>query len=193
MSFSLFDGAAQWSGVGVTGGGPPPPPPPQPETVWFEDAAPAGAQWASRGFNPWTWMANTPAPFSGTSALYAPDFNQTHEYYFNHAWQPLAFATGESFFIYVNIDPANPPAEIILSFCADNWEHRAYWGENRLSYAVDGSPAQYRVGPLPAAGNWVRLEVPAAAIGIEGQPVVGLSITLSNGRATFDRAGKLGP
>jgi RHS repeat-associated protein len=46
------------------------------------------------------------------------------------------------------------------------------------------------MGPLPQAGQWVRLEVPAAAVGLEGQAVHGLALTLYDGRATWDRVGK---
>jgi DNA-binding beta-propeller fold protein YncE len=195
LSFSLFDGGAEWSGVGVTAGTtpPPPPPPPRTETGWFDDAFPAGAQDGASGAGAWTWMANDPVPQSGTKALSSTAAAGPHEHYFNFAWEPLTLAAGDAFFIYVYLDPANPPQEIMLSFCADSWEHRAYWGANSMSYATDGSPAQYRVGALPAAGQWVRLEVPANAIGLEARSVTGMSMTLSNGRATFDHAGKLGP
>jgi hypothetical protein len=192
LSFSVFNGGVAWSGVGVSGGNPPPPPPAR-ETVWFDDGFPTGARDGASGAGPWTWMANSPAPHSGANALYSTSASGPHEHYFNFAWDPLALAAGDSFFIYVYLDPASPPREIILSFCADNWEHRAYWGENLLSYATNGSPAQYRVGALPSPGQWVRLEVPASAIALEGKSVIGLSLTLSDGRAIFDRAGKLEP
>jgi RHS repeat-associated protein len=46
------------------------------------------------------------------------------------------------------------------------------------------------MGPLPPAGQWARLEVPAAAVGLEGQTVHGLAVTLYDGRATWDKLGK---
>ncbi|MDB6165140.1 MAG: hypothetical protein JWQ83_280, partial [Lacunisphaera sp.] len=193
MAFSNEDGGAEWSGTGHVGGTTPPPPPPPPANVWFDDDFPAGASAGSGGAGAWAWMANSPAPFSGAMALYAPASPGMHEQYFNFAWTPLALGADDSFFIQVYLDPANPPRELVISFCADNWEHRAYWGENLLNYAADGSPAQHRIGDLSAAGGWVRLEVPASAVGLGGQSVQGLSLTLYDGRAIFDQAGKSGP
>ncbi len=47
------------------------------------------------------------------------------------------------------------------------------------------------MGPLPVAGQWVRLEVPASLIGLEGQTLNGMAFTRFNGRATWDYAGKM--
>jgi hypothetical protein len=46
------------------------------------------------------------------------------------------------------------------------------------------------MGPLPPAGQWVRLEVPVELVGLEGREVGGMAFTLWDGRATWDRAGK---
>jgi hypothetical protein len=48
------------------------------------------------------------------------------------------------------------------------------------------------MGPLPPAGEWVRLEVAASAVGLENRVVHGMAFTLSGGRATWDRAGRVG-
>src|SRR5882762_10541225 len=70
------------------------------------------------------------------------------------------------------------------------WEHRAYWGANNISFGVDGGNARRFMGPLPLAGRWVRLEVPASVVGLEGQTLNGMAFTLFNGGATWDHAGK---
>ena len=46
------------------------------------------------------------------------------------------------------------------------------------------------MGALPALGQWVRLEVPAAQVGLEGRTLNGMAFTLNDGRATWDYAGK---
>ena len=46
------------------------------------------------------------------------------------------------------------------------------------------------MGALPAAGQWVRLAVPAAQVGLEGRTLNGMAYTLYDGRATWDYAGK---
>ena len=45
------------------------------------------------------------------------------------------------------------------------------------------------MGFLPT-GEWVRLAVPAAQVGLEGSIVSAMTFTLYGGRATWDRAGK---
>ncbi|HYC70364.1 MAG TPA: Ig-like domain-containing protein [Opitutaceae bacterium] len=188
MAFSLFDGSASWSTVGKLG----PNPPPGDTKVWFDDGFPPGARPGATG-GAWTWMQGSPAAHAGAAALHSTLAAGLHEQHFNFAWETLRLEAGDRFFIHVYVDPANPPREIVLSFCADNWEHRAYWGENLLRYAPDGTPAQRRIGPLPEPGRWARLEVAAEAVGLPGLAVKGLSITLYDGRATFDLAGRLRP
>ncbi len=70
-------------------------------------------------------------------------------------------------------------------------EHRAYWGADSVPWGTDGTDSRRYMGALPAAGGWVRLEVPAALVGLEGETVNGMAFTLYNGSAAFDRAGVL--
>jgi len=46
------------------------------------------------------------------------------------------------------------------------------------------------MGPLPPTGQWVRLEVPAALVGLENRVLSGMAFTLFDGLATWDTAGK---
>lgn len=206
MSFSVYGGQVKWDRVGKvaypapatppTVSNPPPSNPPATTTgtttVWFDDAWPAGAQTGTTG-GAWTRAAGTPPPKFGANALYSNLANGLHEQWLNFAWDGLALAANDTFYIWVYLDPANPPRELCISFCADNWNHRAYWGQKLMNYATDGTPAQYRIGDLPAAGQWVRLEVPAARVNLAGQTVTGLSLTLYDGKAAFDQAGKISP
>ena len=87
---------------------------------------------------------------------------------------------------------ANPPTEVMLAWntSAGDWEHRAYWGANNIPYGTDGTASRRYVGALPAAGQWVRLEVAASGVGLEGVTLQGMSFVLYDGRATWDYAGK---
>ncbi|MBI3191617.1 MAG: Ig-like domain-containing protein, partial [Pedosphaera parvula] len=113
-----------------------------------------------------------------------------HEHSFNWASTTLAVNTNDILFTYVYLDPGNPPAELMLSWNGDNWEHRAYWGANNITYGADGTASRWYMGPLPAPGQWVRLEVPAANVGLEGQTLTGMSFSVFDGRATWDYTGK---
>ncbi len=107
--------------------------------------------------------------------------------------------TGDVLYAGVNLDPTKPPTEVMLQFqtLEDNGvygrEHRAYWGSNLINYGTDGTVSRTNLGALPPAGQWVRLEVPARAVGLEGRIVEGMAFTLYSGRAAWDSAGVVVP
>jgi hypothetical protein len=158
-------------------------------TVWVEDAVPLGATVAGAGES-WTWVGSNPAPFSGALAHQSALAAGMHQHYFYNATATLAVGVGDTLFAYVYLDPANPPSEVMLQWNDGSWEHRAYWGANQIAWGTDGTVSRRYMGPLPAAGQWVRLEVPAVLVGLEGRTLNGMAYTLYGGRATWDYAGK---
>ncbi len=72
-----------------------------------------------------------------------------------------------------------------------NWEHRAYWGANNIGLGVDGTASRRYMGPLPPAGQWVRLEVPTGDVGLEFKTINGMAFSLNDGMANWDQAGKM--
>ena len=161
-----------------------------PVVTWVEDALPAGA--TGYGSEAWTWVGSGPTPYSGTKAHQSVIAAGLHEHAFNDASSPLVLVAGDKLFAYVYLDPANVPTEIMLHWADSNgsWDHRAYWGANSISYGADGTASRYRVGNLPAAGGWVRLEVPAKTVGLEGSTVKGMCFSTFGGRSTWDATGK---
>ena len=117
-----------------------------------------------------------------------------HQHYFFNATEKLSVSTGDTLFAYVYLDASNPPSEIMLQWHEPGgWNHRAYWGANSILWGNDGTVSRKYIGPLPSAGGWVRLEVPASAVGLEGVTIDGMAYALFNGRATWDRSGKTSP
>ena len=113
-----------------------------------------------------------------------------HQHYFWGASAPLSVGVNDTLYAYVYLDPANPPSEVMLQWNdGSGWEHRAYWGANKIAWGIDGSASRRYMGPLPAAGKWVRLTVPAAQVGLDGKSVSGMAFTLYDGSATWDLAG----
>jgi hypothetical protein len=160
------------------------------DVVWFDDSLPTGAQGYASGGDSWTWVKTNPAPASGTQAHQSTLSSTLAEHSFNWA-NPLAIATGDTLFTYVYIDPANVPQEIMLSFNdGTSWEHRAYWGTDRIAYGTINTAGRRAMGALPAAGTWVRLEIPASSVGLEGKNVVGMTFSQFGGRATWDKTGR---
>ncbi|MDO8540954.1 MAG: glycoside hydrolase family 9 protein [Opitutaceae bacterium] len=197
MGFSLFDGSATWDRSGRSTSAAATTTTPTTtvavsavDFIWSDDAVPEGAAQLTDGRDAWNWTANSPAPVSGSLAHQSNLSAGLHEHFFNYASAPLTVAAGEALFAYIHLDAANPPSEVMLAWNADGWEHRAYWGANAINYGTEGTASRRSMGALPAAGQWVRLEVPASQIGLEGATITGMGFSLFDGRATWDMTGK---
>lgn len=162
MAFTLFGGRATWDRAGKASTQPSPS-----ESVWVEDSAPEGAALAGDGEG-WNWTSANPTPFSGTLAHQSNINGGTHQHYFQSAAETLSVGAGDSLFTYVYLDPLNPPSQVMLQWNNGNWEHRAYWGQSQIPWGAEGTESRRHMGPLPALGQWVRLEVPASQVGLEG-------------------------
>ncbi|HKX32240.1 MAG TPA: hypothetical protein VJ302_31425 [Blastocatellia bacterium] len=165
------------------------------EVVWVDDEIPA----LKRTYPPGNWHELTPRtsvrPVSGKTAfqteLHPNPAREGFAYFFCGAGQPLIVDRGETLFAYLWLDPEHPPKEIMLQWSDGTSDHRAYWGDDVIDLGTDGTASRRRIGALPPAGSWVRLEVPANIVGLEGRRVDGFSLIVSDGRAAFDRLGKL--
>jgi hypothetical protein len=163
-----------------------------PNVVWVDDAVPTGATADVDGGDVWNWVSSNPAPFSGRLAHQSVVAAALHQHYFKDATATLTIGTGDTLYAYVYLDPNHMPDEIMLQWNdGSSWEHRAYWGANNIGYGTSGTVSRRYLGPLPAAGQWVQLKVPARQVGLEGKTVNGMGFALYNGSATWDTAGKL--
>ncbi len=156
------------------------------ERVWFQERLPEGAG----GEGPWKWDFR----LLGRPAHTEPASAGVHGHRFANAKTPFPVRSGEHLFVMVYIHPNQKPDALMLSWHdGKDWEHRAYWGDDRFTEGSAGTASRFRVGPVPAPGEWVRLEVPAAAVGLEGKEVKGMGFTLAGGQATWHTAGALPP
>ena len=159
------------------------------DLVWMDDAVPGGAITDAVN-DSWTWVTNNPAPYSGALAHQSAVQAGLHQHFFYAATTTLAVSTGNVLLAYVYLDPTNLPSEVMLEWTdCFSCEHRAYWGADRIDYGSNGTASRRYMGPLPAAGQWARLEVPASLVDLEGVVLEGMSFTLFDGRATWDYVG----
>ena len=158
------------------------------EVAWVDEGTPEGA--SLHGDEPWRAVYADPPPFSGTVAHQSNAVAGEHQHYFEGATATLTVNRGDWLFCYVYLDPADIPEEVMLQWNDGTWDHRAYWGANKIEWGTDGTESRQYMGPLPPAGQWVRLDVPASQVGLEDREVNGMAFTLYGGRATWDYAGK---
>ncbi|MCX5535878.1 hypothetical protein OG785_35655 [Streptomyces sp. NBC_00006] len=161
------------------------------DRVWVDDQLPAGAQ-PFADADTWLWTAD-PKPFHGAVLHRSARADGGHQHYFLGATQTLQVAAADVLFAYVLLDPDTPPDEIMLQWRTTEWLHRAYWGADRLPWGTPGTTERRHLGPLPPSGEWIRLDIPAPAVGLGGAEINGMAFTLWGGAAVWDYAGVWSP
>lgn len=162
-------------------------------TVWVDDRIPDGAQAFGNGSGPQEFRFVT-APDHPVLLGEKSSFRKSQglgQHGFQNASDGLKISESARLFAYVFVDPADPPQQIMLQWNVDgSWEHRAYWGDNQIDWGKDKTSSRRRLGDLPEAGKWVRLEVDPAKVGIQpGQVVNGWAFTQFGGTLHWDNAG----
>ncbi len=155
------------------------------EFVWIDDAVPAGAKQEGG----WQFVGKPAPVYSGekSSTRTATGLSQ---HFFSGATDKLKVAAGDRLFAYAYLDPKNPPKEIMLQWNDGKWEHRAYWGGNHIPWGAENTGGRRHYGELPKAGEWVRLEVPAAEVDLPpGSQINGWAFTQFDGTVHWDKAG----
>ncbi len=156
--------------------------------VWFDETIPAGGQQQQTGHE-WQFVT-APEPVNSGDVATKRTTEGLGQHFFTGANPPLLVGEADTLFAHVYLDAENPPKQIMLQFNDGTWEHRAYWGENIIPWGEDGQPSRKRMGDLPAAGAWVRLEVPVADVGLAaGTKLNGWAFTQQEGTVYWDTAG----
>ncbi|HWV99696.1 MAG TPA: hypothetical protein VNZ64_08400 [Candidatus Acidoferrum sp.] len=159
-----------------------------PATVWVDDSIPSSTIGLNNDY--WTWT-NSPSPYSGSYCHVSTNFSGMHQHYFYNSSVTWTLGPADTIFCYVYLNQTNLPSEVMLQWEATDasyWYHRAFWGQD----GIQGWGTRTYMGPLPAAGGWVRLEVPAREVNLVGKTVNGMAFALFNATAAWDYAGQVG-
>jgi hypothetical protein len=157
----------------------------RPERVWVDDRVPAGAV----ADGTWTWDSDTHQRPAHTE----PPAPGLHGHWFQGAAEPFTVGADDNLFVYAYLVPGHRPDALVLEWSdGTSWEHRAYWG-GEVRLGKPNSPGRRWIGPLPEAGQWVRLEVPAALVDLHGKNLRGMSFKTLGGQCYWGRAGALPP
>ncbi len=158
--------------------------------AWVDDAQANGGRTEGK----WNFVPKNEAPvFSKQfSRQQKASAEQTLQHSFRGANRTFTLAEGDRLFAYIWIDIENPPKTLMLQWNDGDWEHRAFWGEDKINFGEIGTdtPAHKPMGNLPTAGKWVRLEVAPADIGLEpGNVLNGMAFAQLGGTVYWDVAG----
>ena len=78
----------------------------------------------------------------------------------------------------------------MLQFHTNDWEHRAFWGEDVIPHGSGKGAGHQWLGNLPEPGQWVRLEVPADSVGLSaGDRLDGWAFSQFDGTVYWDHSG----
>ncbi|MGE0608827.1 MAG: PSD1 and planctomycete cytochrome C domain-containing protein [Pirellulales bacterium] len=168
----------------------PPPPVSAIDDVWFDDAFPEGGKAAASPGHPTLFVtAANGQVFHGEKALKRTDKGLTQDVY--EGQRPLAIPNEGRLYAHVWIDPQDPPKTLMLQYFKSGWLHRAVWGDyDAIEWGARDTTERVLIGPLPKAGEWVRLQAAASKIGLRpGDAVTGFAFTQFGGTVYWDQAG----
>jgi len=159
------------------------------ETVWFDDDLPPDSELMGE----WRWTSER--SYSGTRAH---TFGWARRPYgFRSRLNRLRLGRDETLFLYVWLDPDNPPGRLTVRVAVRDKTYELGW-DSQVSPLEKKQKEQlhYYGGRLPAAGSWQRLEVPGEKLmgkNAKSVELAGLSFDIEGGVILFDRAGTLRP
>ncbi|MCP4012299.1 MAG: DUF1553 domain-containing protein [Phycisphaeraceae bacterium] len=146
-------------------------------------AIPSGA--LVRGALPWDDGIDPPPGWHRSRRLEAPAgrFQQ----HFVHDIPPgsrITTMADDRLEAWIRLDPARPPAGVMIQIEAvdGGWEHRAYWGTLEHALGAEDTGSRRRIGDLPSAEGWVRLEWPAEVLDLPaGSVITGVAASMQAG------------
>ena len=165
------------------------------ETLWMEDDFPAGGQAQASPGHPTKFVsvADGVTVFSGERALKRTDAGLSQDVW-DQATTPLIVPANATIFAHVYLTADDLPQSIMLQFFRNGWLHRAVWGDyDVIPWGAPNTTEKVSMGPIPEAGKWVRLEIPAEKIGLSsGDALTGFATTQFAGTVLWDKIGVAG-
>ena len=169
---------------------------------WIDDALPANAVTNSDGGDSWNWVSS-PTPHSGNLAFKSTGSSE-HSVSFTGSTGgmdddistigsqgSMQVNTGDTLYAWVYLPAGSAPTELMMCwFDGSSQEHRAYWGANSIAWGNNNTAGRYSVGALPTTGQWVKISVPASAVGLEGLTVSGMTFAAQGGTVYWDAIGR---
>lgn len=163
------------------------PPPKTSETVWFEDAFPAGAKVGALGA-PTAFVTKAEGPvLSGEKALKRKAEGVAQDYFSTGA--NLEVPPNAKITVSCFVDEKDPAKSIMVQFHTGGWNHRAVWGdEGAIPYGKVRTTERAYMGAIPEKGKWMKLDINVDRVGLKpGMKITGFAFTQYGGTVFWDR------
>ena len=159
------------------------------EVVWAEDSDQATAREFGQPARAGVWRSGAGVPVAGGQRALRVEAKAERPFTFSTGDITLVVRNEVTAFVHFQPDPANPPRAVSLEFESEEKTVRMIWGDPQ-AFGPEIAAKALHAGPLPAAGQYTRLELTACDSGVrEGKSYTGLKIAQSDGSAWWDRAG----
>ncbi|MGB1772780.1 MAG: PSD1 and planctomycete cytochrome C domain-containing protein [Planctomycetota bacterium] len=169
------------------------------DRIWGDDEVPASGMVVNDGPEvDWDWVEGPEHRIhSGKrSRLQQTDADRIIQHYFVHVREPRLMRQGDQLYAWVYLDADTPPQTVMLQVNLNgSWEHRGFWGEDRITYGGTGvdTPGHRPLGELPPTGEWVRLVLDLEKVGLKaGDKINGIAFTQFGGKVYWDDFGLRG-
>ncbi|MEX2214709.1 MAG: PSD1 and planctomycete cytochrome C domain-containing protein [Phycisphaeraceae bacterium] len=140
----------------------------------------------------WDYISKEQGPTRDARASRKQEAGELVQHFVIGAKEMIDVGKGDVFFAYIYLDPKNPPKQVMLQFNDGSWEHRAWWGGDHIPFGGNGTNGvnHRKLGDLPKAGQWVRLEVQLSDVGLSDKSKInGMAFTQWGGLAYWADAG----
>ena len=160
------------------------------EMIWVDDALDTGG----KSSGDWNFVNKKNGPVHSGTKSRRQSATGLVQHFFDDATEKVTIEPKTKFFTWVHLDAENPPQALMLQINDGDWNQRAVWGGDEITYGRKSqSWAGYnRQGELPKSGEWSRLEIAASELGLKsGDTVKGMAFTQFGGLVHWDKSGWL--
>lgn len=163
------------------------------EQLWFEDAFPEGKLHAAGAALQIVDGTEAKPAYRGNKLIQRTETGLGQDVWESNI-APFVVPANGHFFVWVQLDPANPPKSIMVQFHRQGWNHRAVWGDaGSIPWGTIDTDDKRHLGPLPEMGKWVQLTFPFEQVGLKaGDFLTGFALTQFGGSVQWDHVGTRG-
>lgn len=156
--------------------------------VWLDDTLPMGSSGNNTSRNAERWVSGKEvSPPMGSRAL-CMAYGDFHEQKINGGLVPRVIPQQPSLEFWVNVDALHPPKAILLELGTNQGTRRFALGEvASLGRGSFNDDKNLRLGDMPAAGQWTRIEIRADQLNLApGTTVLSMNLAEFGGIVWWD-------